>query len=79
MPRESGEPAQVADVDTNPPLVGTVDSDAATDINPMNYNYYELFILQNVITNRLYYAHTLLSFNHFLVCFYFSCKNSLFN
>jgi hypothetical protein len=28
MPRESGEPAQVADVDTNPPLVGTADNDA---------------------------------------------------
>jgi hypothetical protein len=33
MPRESGEPTQVADVDTNLPLVGTADNDAATDIN----------------------------------------------
>jgi hypothetical protein len=35
MSRESGKPAQVADVDTNPPLVGTTDNYAAiyTDIN----------------------------------------------
>ena len=59
-------PAQVSDVATNPPLVGTADNDAAKRV-PMNYNYFELFSLENLITNGLYFAHTLLIFNRFLV------------